>query len=368
LLDGRKVFLSMDQVAHISEPVNHAITELARTNGFAVPSAPKHPRTLPELVERFEEREALENPDVIVHLSKLRLDTEEELLAIPHHGAFRFTDWSRRQMAALVGLRWERWAENANPAEKADELNRRFARATGEVRLRTLRSPDVKTPGDGTLAALVSPGYSPVKDSEMAKRLVTALRPVDDELALIRTDLTDRTSSFVVKVGQPYRVGGEGEVGDVWGGVLFRNSGVGYASILVAMFLHRLLCRNGLTAPLPDAFLLRRQHRSLDDRKLDALLAERFAKLPGRLHVGAALLLESRARRIDDVSIAVRQLLGARRLPVKLLDPILKAYDREPHASAFGLAQAMTLAAQDQSPEVRLDLERAAGEFLAASN
>ncbi len=116
---------------------------------------------------------------------------------------------------------------------------------------------------------------------------------------------------------------------------------------------------------MPDAVLLRKRHRHLDGAKIDAILIEKFAALPGQLRRGAELLAESRSRRVDDVSIAIRQILEARRLPVKLLATILAAYDRERHASAFGVAQALTLAAQDMSPEVRLDLERAAGEFVA---
>jgi hypothetical protein len=175
-------------------------------------------------------------------------------------------------------------------------------------------------------------------------------------------------TSYVVKIGAEYRVGGPGEVGDVWGCLLLRNSGVGFASLLITSFLHRLVCRNGLTAPLPDAVLLRQRHRHLDGAKIDALLIEKFASLPGRLQRGAELLAASRDRRVDDVSIAIRQLLEARRLSVKLLAPILAAYDREPHASAFGVAQALTLAAQKFSPEVRLDLERTAGEFVAEAD
>lgn len=356
---------------HIATVLDRSMTHLAAGNGTNGAGGgaivAKHPRSLRDLAKVFEERESHENPDVVLPLSELRLDTEAELVMVPRLGSFRFTDWSKRQMASQLGLKWSRWFENASNAEKAEELNRRFARSTAEVRVRTTKTPGDLEPGDGVINALVSPGFSPVKDSAMARRLVTALASVDEELALIRHDLTDRTTSFVVKVGKPYKIGGPGEVGDVWGGVLCRNSGVGFASLLVSMFLERLVCRNGMTAPLPDAVLLKSRHLSLDDNTIDARLVSRFAALPGRLANAADLLLASRDRRVDDVAAAVRDLLKERRLPAKLAEPIMNAYEREQHASAFGVSQAITLAAQDVSPELRLDLERAAGAYLAAN-
>ncbi|MFI5299338.1 MAG: hypothetical protein ACHREM_14685 [Polyangiales bacterium] len=343
-----------------------SLAPLRVVNGFAPSAVTPPPRTLATLVEQFEERESYENPDLIVRVSSLRLDPVEELLIVPTLGAFRFTDWSRHQLALLVGLKWDRWVENASPSEKAEELNRRFARATGDVRVRTRR--DDNSEHAGVVTALVSPGYSPVRDSEMAKRLFASLSAVDQEQSLVRVDVTDRSTSYVVRVGEPYRVGGPGEVGDLWGCLLVRNSGVGFASLLVTLSLYRLMCRNGMFAPLPDAVLIRRRHRALSPDKLDHILVERLRDMPGKLAAGADILLASRARRLDDVPLAVRRVLEAHHLPVKLVPAILAAYDREPHASAFGLTQALTLAAQSETPEIRVELERAAGEYLAENN
>ena len=52
----------------------------------------------------------------------------------------------------------------------------------------------------------------------------------------------------------------------MWGGILVRNSGVGFASLLMTLHLTRLVCKNGMTAPLPDALLLKRRHRALGRR------------------------------------------------------------------------------------------------------
>src|SRR4029078_12751347 len=95
------------------------------------------------------------------------------LLRIPKTGDFAFTDWSKRQAASLLGIRFDRWFANASPAERAEELNRRFSRAQEQVRLRTMKpaepGPGESQGADGVLRAFVSPGYSVVRDSALAR-------------------------------------------------------------------------------------------------------------------------------------------------------------------------------------------------------
>ena len=334
----------------------------------ATPAASTRARTLPDLVEVFRAEEARDNPDVVTTLSSLRL-TDEGFVDVPKLGFFAMTEWSRRQIATALGVRWDRWFENASSRERADETNRRFARASGLVRLRTraLRDPDpVLDKGvDGHLRALVSATYTPVPDSTLARHLVEALRPGDAELRLVRQDMTDRTSSYVVKLGDVYRPGDAGsQVGDVWGGVLVRNSGVGFASLVISLHVTRLLCLNGMTAPVPDPFLMKRRHRGIDDHALRALLAERLLDLPGRLHQGQMRLRAAAEKKVDDIPAELRHVLEHAGLPQRHMPALLSAYGREPLPSAFGVSQAITLAAQSMSPEERLDLEQAAGRYL----
>jgi len=91
-------------------------------------------RTLFDLIERFEEQEEQHNPDAVLPVSKLRV-TPEGLIDVPGAGACALTDWSQKQMASLLGFRPDRWFENATGEERAEELNRRLARASGEIRV-----------------------------------------------------------------------------------------------------------------------------------------------------------------------------------------------------------------------------------------
>lgn len=192
----------------------------------------------------------------------------------PDRGQFVFTDWSQRQCSTLLGVRWDRWFENCSSSELAVDVNRRFARARGSIRLRTVRARDAEPGVDVILRAFVSPGYTAIADSRVASLMETALTPMETDLPIIRVDQTDRSTTFVVGVGKPYRIGGPGNVGDVWGGLLIRNSGVGFASLLISMHLTRLLCKNGMVAPLHDAIVVRKRHRFFDDGKLRGVLAE----------------------------------------------------------------------------------------------
>jgi hypothetical protein len=329
------------------------------------------PRTLPELLRLFEREETRENPDVTVPLSTLTM-SDTGLLQVPKVGEFAFTDWSTRQMANITGVRLDRWFANASPKERADEMNRRFGRAREAVRLRTSK-PAEPGPGeaqgaDGVIRAFVTPSYSVMRDSAIAKTLLHFLAGVDGELTLLRYDLTDRSTSFVVTIGKPYKKGGPGKVGDVWGGLLVRNSGVGFASLLMTMHLTRLACLNGMTAPLPDALLLRKRHRGFQEGALLEGLRHKAADLPGELGRGVERLLLSEGRVVENVETEVTTILRDHRLPSRLLPAVMAAYGREPIQSAFGVSQAITLAAQSLTPEERLDLEHAAGQYLAVTN
>lgn len=326
------------------------------------------PRTLPELLRHFEAHETRENPDVTVPLSTLSM-SDTGLLRIPKVGEFSFTDWSKRQAANLLGIRFDRWFANAGPKDRADEMNRRFTRATETVRLRTMK-PGTAGAGeeqgaDGILRAFVSPGYSVVRDSAIARTLLEFLGRSEHEPTLLRIDMTDRSTSFVLTIGTPYKRGGKGAVGDVWGGILIRNSGVGFASLIMTMHLTRLLCLNGMTAPLPDALLLKKRHRGFQEGTLLEGLRLKAAELPGELGRGVERLLLSENRPIENVEAEVAGILQTSRLPSRLVAQVMTAYGREPIASAFGVSQAFTLAAQGLAPEERLNLEHAAGRYLA---
>lgn len=334
-------------LSHISEVIPTALASGAKS--------------LDDLIARFESQEALENPDVVMPMHRLRMTAQG--LDVPDVGTFALTDWAREQLAARVGVRWDRWFAKASAVERAGELNMRLERTSAEVRLRTSRYGTNGSGTAGTLRAFVSPGYTAIPDSRIAHLLGRVLDNAG-ELGVRRVDTTDRSTTYVVGVGKPFRPGESHEVGDVWGGLLVRNSGVGFASLSLSLHLERLLCKNGMTAPVPDAVLLRRSHRGIDENAVEEVLLAQVSMLPERLRTGAELLGEAERRPVVDRREAVLGFLQGARLPKRHADPILAAWDEEPSGTVFGLVQAVTRAAQSERPELRFEFERAAGRYL----
>ena len=78
------------------------------------------------------------------------------------------------------------------------------------------------------------------------------------------------------------------------------------------------------------------------------------------------MLLEASVHQhVDDAEREVRELLRTARLPLGLVRDVMDGFRREPGQSRFAISQAVTWAAQRTSPEVRHDLEKAAGIYLA---
>jgi hypothetical protein len=324
--------------------------------------------SLSDLLSEFEEKEALENPSVVVPMTSLRF-TADGQLAMPEFGmrdAFEFNDWSKRQLAVLLGVRWDRWFRKLSETEQAAEVNKRLMSGTESLLVRTTRQVPDGSRAQGTVMGLLSEKYTPLADSKVLRLVKLALEEVEPKLRVLRSAVTDRSTSYVVAIGTSFRPGGDHEVGDVWGGITVRNSGVGYAALSVVAHLERLLCKNGLHAPVPDAHLVHRAHRAFGLAKLHELLTERLRALPGKLANAGRALVASRARQVTEPNEAFAAILRAARLPLRLLPELERAYDAEPaiKGSAFGISQAVTRAAQSMSPEIRFELERAAGEYL----
>jgi hypothetical protein len=317
--------------------------------------------TLDDIVEQFEVDEAANNPDVTVGLDHVRMAAHGTLHVPGLSGEFALNDWSRAQLAHLVGVRWDRWFENADEEDRAEELNRRLARASGTVRVRTTKLVPEGAEANGTIRALVSPGYTPVADAHVAGLVRDALRGADTRV--VRYATTDLSTTVVVRVGD--KLTPSAEVGALEGCIYLRNSGVGFARLVVGLLLHRLACKNGLIVAVPGATLVRAVHRFIDPVRIAERLTDGLRDLPAKLHRAARGMAVATGVDVSNVEFEVRDVLREARLPLRLVAPVIAAYQRERRPTRFGIVSALTLQAQVESPEVRHDLERAAGLYLA---
>ncbi len=160
---------------HVAEVIPRALNAhrgpSASAPSTTTTTAPTTMRALPDLAARLEEDERRDNPDLVTAVSSMRL-TDKGLVEVRALGAFAMTEWSRSQLGATLGIRWNRWSENASADDQSDEINRRLRRATGTVRVRTRAfeagGADTHAGAEGELRAFVSPSYSPVSDARLA--------------------------------------------------------------------------------------------------------------------------------------------------------------------------------------------------------
>jgi len=320
----------------------------------AVATAPVvRPRGLAQLVDELRGYEARNQEDVVAPLSAMSM-SDEGTVVVPGRGELHLNSWSRSQFSALLGLRWDRWFAEASPAERSEEVNRRLRRARGSVRVRSSTGDD-----GAVIRAVLSPTYEAVPDSTIAATLLRVL----GDLRVTRSAVTDMSTSFVIEVGEPLKKGGI--VGTLHGGLVVRNSDVGYAALAVVAHLTRLICSNGMIAPLPDAEIVRIRHAHLNLARIEARINEGVVSLPAGLRRAGEIVARSTNQSIDDVDGEIRRVLREAHLLRRHERSVIAAYAREPHASAFGISQAITLAAQEFPAEQRFDLEQAAGSYLS---
>lgn len=336
-----------------------ALPPIPTTTTLTVP--PK--RTLTQVATRFEHIESFHNPDADLRLHTLRM-SEDGLVEIPGLGRHLLNEVSRAQIAKSLGFTWDKFFEGARVPEQADELNRRLARARGFVRLRTTRKTPEGTAADGVLRAVVSPSYTPISDSWICAALEDALATVEPDAEVIRYHAGDLTSGLLVRIGEPFEPKKGTPVGSINGTLALRNSGVAFAKLTITLQLFRLSCSNGLALPIAGATIFSHRHRGLGLAEIRAALLVGLDGIRDRIYQGAAVMGSSIEVEVDDVEAEVRGLLRGAHLPAGLLPSVLGAYRREPHPTRFGVSQALTLAAQNESPETRYEMETAAGEYL----
>jgi septum formation inhibitor MinC len=323
---------------------------------------------LNELIQTLQMREFLNNPDVIVDINQLSADNELNIF-VPDLGKFSLTDWSKSQLSSLLGIRFNKWFENSSPEDKAYELNRRFSRASKEVKLRTTILGAESNGNEGTLNAIVSPSFGSVKDSEVAEMLYDSLIHTEPDLRVLRADITTRSTSFVLGVGDAFIPGGNQEIGTIFGGIHIQNSGVGYSSLSMILHLTRLVCKNGMTVPIHGAEILRMRHTSkLSIEKIREEGSCKVAEAPEKFRQASKVLELSQEHQIEDAEIIIKDILQENHLPKKLLEPLVESFNSDVQKNSFGIAQAITdsktLTELQVKPEERLRLEKAAGNYL----
>ena len=296
-------------------------------------------------------------PDVVLPLNETTW-TSKGSLVILGLGEVSVSDWAREQLSSLLGIRYDRWFATATQPEQADEMTRRLRRARNKVRLRL-----VQTANSPTLRAVVSPSYSATNDSTLLATVIDSLCGSNPQLH--RLEMTERMTNIVFTIGEPQSRGGI--VGAVWGALTVTNSGVGWSGLSVVLSLIRQVCTNGMSAPVFEGQLVKVRHRALNIGSIRDLLRARLETASEILLRAISNLEASASWPVVNVEAEARELLRERGMIRNHLAGVLSGFRHEPHRSVFGLSQAMTLHAQQVTPEDRITLETLAGSYVLRS-
>lgn len=347
-----------------------------------------------DLREEVAQRAALNLPDNVIELSKVRI-SEGMHLEIPGKGVFSMTDWAKKQLGSMLGVQWDKWFDPAvvTHTQVQEELNRRFSK-TGETRkVRTTRfAPNAPgIPGcDGYIRAVLGPTYYAIDDERIFDRLERSFGSQVSEMHFMKHLSRERWSNdhaqyyHVVanevdmgalqlnagdaRVQRAYAQAGVQDDHDyVYHGFTIRNSEVGYTAVIVDEFFYRLVCTNGAMVTSGGGRLMYRTHRPIEDTELNNQFKVVFDTAPKQWARTDQLLQNLRAIPLDHPEAALVQVLTKLEATKKFQEVAVKKFEVEPLPNAYGVLNAITRAAQDiDDMDKRFELEELAGRFMLA--
>jgi hypothetical protein len=348
-----------------------------------------------DLNERVQKQHALNYPDRVVELSTIRFTPSMDV-EIPKVGAFVMTDWAKKQLGTLLGVQWDKWFDGnlVNAQQVQEEVNRRFSKTHAKAKLRTTHfSPGANGKNaDGSLRAIVGPGYHPIDDARVFERLSCSFKNEIDQLKFLphhgRSRWGNDHCNYYTVVGSGVNVGdleynhpeqavqdaykvagGEGALGKedwIYQGFTIRNSEVGYTALIVDEFFLRLVCNNGAIVQAGGGRMMYRQHRTINDAELDGQLRGVFAKAPERWGTTHKLMLALRATNVLEPLAKLDDLLEKEGSTKKFRELAAEMFKTEPLPTAWGMFNAITRAAKESDDlDKRYDAESLAGLFMS---
>jgi hypothetical protein len=342
------------------EEVMFAATEVRSVPTAALSTTPLSGQTFESVMGRVSANSELALLDKVLPISCLRA-TDDGFIEVPGVGTTSLTQWSRRQLAGILGIRWDRWfcEELVPPADRAAEINLRFSRSSDSLKIRTRRCrPDEGASSQAVLRAFVSPTYAPIDDLHVFDTLRNTLGGRVRELRFVRLDLTDESSQYAAVCGEDVDLG-IAKPDHHRNGFVIANSETGSRSLSLLVWVWRLVCSNGLVAP--ESSIFRMVHRRQKDGVMQAKLAMAVRLLPEYWNRTERALRNARQDPVDDPHAALEVMVTAHPQLRPISESVYDAYEQDPEPTRFGLIQAVTRAAQALRPEDRLTVEEFAG-------
>jgi hypothetical protein len=313
---------------------------------------------------RISANSALALPDQVLPISRLRA-TDDGFIEVPGVGMTSLTQWSRRQLAGILGIRWDRWFSEdlVVPADRAAEINLRFRRSNDSLKIRTRRwAVEEEAKGEAVLRAFVSPTYAPIDDLYVFEALRAVLGGRLEDLCFVRLDVTAESSQYAAVNREDVDLG-IAKPDHHRNGFLIANSETGSRSLTLVVWIWRLICTNGLVASESSVF--RMIHRQRKDGVMQEKLGRAVRLLPEYWQRTGRMLQNARQDPVADPHAALEVMVTAHPQLRPISNSVYGAYDEEPEPNRFGLIQAITRAAQGLRPEDRLTVEEFAGRIAS---
>ena len=328
------------------------------------PTTPVKGRSFMSVYEEVMQRADDMLPDRVVHVADLRMNNAGNLV-LPGGAEYQVNDWARKQLSSMLGLRWQKWFESASGEERAEEINRRFSRIPGEKKIRAWRSHDGRA--DGIARAVLASGFSPIDEHRIFERLHTMMRGLVEDYRFTTVQFTEATSHFAAVRSEAMSI--DGDV--LYPGFNLRSSSTGGSALSLDDYFMRLACLNGLMLRVGGRRSLYRTHRTIEDDQLAAALVIAIGRLPERWATAFSWMQSAKRIAVPHPDDAVAAILDSAEVPKALLEEAQRVVLRESVglSTRYDVVQAITLVAHttNTDPDVRMAMERLAGDYLAAT-
>lgn len=338
------------------------------------------------------ERNAAQRADVVARLNNCEMQSSESgsVWNIKGLGEYKATPTFHRSVAETLRIPTSYYADMAQdfPALLDANVNAWLrAEPNSSTKLMRLFEGKDSATKRGIARAVRSTSFLPLDNDE----LLHHLRPVLDEagVSVKSCDIGERRTHL--KLTTP-RLKGDVKVGDtVEAGITISNSEIGYGNFSVQPFLYRLICTNGMTAPIAGSEAIKRIHRStaidLERATPFTHLVDTTERKAAKAHIWKTIG-DAVGKALEETSFKdlMERLKAANKVKVtktnteKLFEKIAKRYglsEQEQSAALFnfetdnvrtawGLANAITkIANNTQSYERATYLENAGGQLMS---
>jgi hypothetical protein len=288
--------------------------------------------------------------DLRVDARQLHFDVDGTLKARKNGNAeaYRLSDFALAQLCQKLSI----------PARYFKRLPKEMQAALANYDLSRLADTGFFLRGKvETIRAVLSDRYSPYNNRDVIE---AAEATVKEHGLAVRSFALEERGMFLKLITSTQ----SGRALELKAGAMIGNSEVGFAQVTVEPFLYRQPCTNDLI--LAENVAFRHRHMSLSGEKFNERIAQGIVYAVKLAETAVFTAHVADQQPVPNPTREIEQLGKEWNLDVRVRAAVLAAFEEEPRATRFGVANSFTRAAQRLGPIERIEIERLAGRLLAA--